>query len=78
MIPFRTRVRARSHDDYPEWIRHDGEEFMFVLSGSLIFYSEFYAPLTLHAGDSTYYDCAMGHALVSISDEDAEVLWVTA
>lgn len=78
MVPFKTVVRARSFDEYKDWVRHDGEEFLYVLSGSLMFYSEFYEPVELFAGDNVYYDCQMGHALVSTSNEDAEALWVTA
>ncbi|MEZ5537546.1 MAG: XRE family transcriptional regulator [Thiolinea sp.] len=78
MVPFKTIVRARSMEEFKDWVRHDGEEFLYVLSGSILFYSEFYEPVELFAGDNVYYDCQMGHALVSTSDEDAEVLWVTA
>ena len=78
MVPFTTRVRARTFEDFPEWIRHDGEEFLYVLGGAILFYTEFYEPVRLEAGDSAYYDCTMGHMLVSVSEEDAEVLWVTA
>lgn len=78
MIPFKTTVRTHSWDEYEDWVRHDGEEFLFVLSGSIMFYTEFYEPIELNTGDSAYYDCEMGHALVSISEQDAEVLWVTA
>lgn len=78
MVPFRTEVHARDFAEYPEWIRHEGEEFLFVLSGAILFYTEFYEPAELHEGDSAYYDCTMGHALVSTSQDDAEVLWVTA
>jgi len=78
MVPFTTRVRARHFEDFPEWIRHDGEEFLYVLSGAILFYTEFYEPVRLNAGDSAYYDCTMGHVLVSVSEDDAEVLWVTA
>ena len=78
MIPYRTTVRARSFEEYGDWVRHDGEEFLFVLRGTLLLYTECYEPLELFTGDSAYYDCEMGHALVSTSEEDAEVLWVTA
>jgi hypothetical protein len=30
------------------------------------------------AGDSAYYDAAMGHCVVSVSPDDAVILWVTA
>jgi len=78
MIPYRTTVRARSFDNYQDWVRHNGEEFLYVLSGTVLLYTEFYQPIELHPGDSAYYDCEMGHALVSSSPEDAVVLWVTA
>ncbi|MBV1790043.1 XRE family transcriptional regulator [Marinobacterium sp. D7] len=78
MIPYRTVVRARSFDEYKEWVRHDGEEFLYVLEGQVMLYTEFYEPILLGVGDSAYYDCEMGHALVSVGEEDASVLWVTA
>ncbi|MCW8329275.1 XRE family transcriptional regulator [Photobacterium sp. SDRW27] len=78
MMPFKSRVRARQFEDYSDWIRHDGEEFLLVLSGEITFYSEFYEPVNLSDGDSVYYDATMGHMLVSVSDEDAHILWVTA
>lgn len=78
MVPFRTEVHARDFAEYPDWIRHEGEEFLFVLRGAILLYTEFYEPVELHEGDSAYYDCTMGHALVSTSKRDAEVLWVTA
>ncbi|GGO87274.1 transcriptional regulator [Marinobacterium nitratireducens] len=78
MIPYRTTVRARSFDEYGDWVRHNGEELLYVISGSIRFYTEFYEPIELHEGDSAYYDCEMGHALVSTSEEDAVILWVTA
>lgn len=78
MLPYKTRVRARSFEAFGDWVRHEGEELLYVLSGSVEFYSEFYEPVTLHAGDSAYYDCEMGHVVISTSEEDAEILWVTA
>ena len=78
MMPFKSRVRARSFDEYSDWVRHEGEEFLLILAGSVTFYSEFYEPVVLGEGDSVYYDANMGHMLVSISDEDAHILWVTA
>lgn len=78
MIPYRTRVRAHSFDEYRDWVRHDGEEFLYVLDGPVMLYTEFYEPIQLETGDSAYYDCEMGHALVSLGENDAWVLWVTA
>jgi transcriptional regulator with XRE-family HTH domain len=78
MIPYKTTVRARSFDEYADWVRHDGEELLYVLSGSIRFYTEFYEPIDLAEGDSAYYDCEMGHTLISTSEADAVILWVTA
>lgn len=77
MIPYKSTVCARSFDDYQDWIRHDGEEFMLVLSGTVRLYTEFYQPAEMEEGDSAYYDASMGHAVVSTSEEDARILWVT-
>ncbi|WP_346799249.1 XRE family transcriptional regulator [Halomonas sp. Bachu 37] len=76
MIPFKTIVRARDFTEFQQWVRHDGEEFLMILSGSILLYSEFYAPLSLNEGDSIYFDSDMGHALVSIGEADATVLSV--
>ncbi|TPE51963.1 XRE family transcriptional regulator [Maribrevibacterium harenarium] len=78
MVPFKTRVRARRFDEFKEWVRHDGEEFLLVLRGKVCFYSEFYEPVELAQGDSVYYDATMGHAVVSVSADDADILWVVA
>lgn len=77
MLPYRARIRARSFDDFDGWVRHDGEEFLYVLTGRIRFLTEFYEAVDLERGDSAYYDAAMGHNVVSISDDDAEILWVT-
>ena len=76
MVPFKTTVHARSFDDFPDWVRHSGEEFLLVLSGAIRFFSEFYEPIRLQQGDSIYYDAGMGHLCVSDSEQDAQILWV--
>jgi len=78
MLPYRARVRARNMEDFDGWIRHDGEEFLYVLTGQVRLYTEFYEPVELKRGDSAYYDAAMGHNVVSVSAEDATILWVTS
>lgn len=78
MVPFKSMIRARHIDEYREWIRHEGEEFLLVLQGKVRFYSEFYQPVDLKVGDSVYYEARMGHSLISLSDDDAQILWVTA
>ena len=76
MVPFKSRVRARSIDEFGDWVRHDGEELLLVLEGQVTVYTEEYEPLLLNEGDSSYFDSTMGHAVVSSSEEDALILWV--
>lgn len=78
MLPYRARVRARAMDEFDGWVRHDGEEFLYVLTGVIRLYTEFYEPVEMRRGDSAYYDAAMGHNVVSVSPEDATILWVTS
>lgn len=78
MLPYRATVRARAFEDFDGWVRHDGEELLYVLAGEVEFFSEFYEPVRLSVGDSAYYDATMGHNMISTSIEDALVLWVTS
>jgi transcriptional regulator with XRE-family HTH domain len=75
-IPLLTTIRARSLAEFPDFIRHEGEEFVFVLSGELDLMTEHYEPLRLNTGDSCYFDSTMGHAVLSAGEQDAVVLWV--
>jgi transcriptional regulator with XRE-family HTH domain len=78
MLPYRARVRARDMAEFDGWVRHDGEEFMYVLTGVVRLFTEFYEPIEMRRGDSAYYDATMGHNVVSVSPEDAMILWVTS
>jgi len=78
MLPYRARVRARAFDEFDGWVRHDGEEFLYVLTGSVRLFTEFYEPVEMKRGDTAYYDATMGHNVISTSTEDALILWVTS
>lgn len=77
MLPYISQIKARDVSAFDNWIRHSGEEFMYVISGDVVLYTEHYRPLPMSAGDSVYYDSGMGHCCVSTSEEDARVLWVS-
>ncbi len=64
MIPIVSRVKARSLAEFGDLVRHDGQEFLYVLSGRIVVHTEFYGPATLDAGESIYIDSRMGHAYV--------------
>jgi len=78
MLPYRARIRARSFEEFDGWVRHDGEEFLYVLTGTIRLLTEFYAPVEMKRGDSAYYDASMGHNVISTSQDDATILWVTS
>ena len=78
MLPYRTTIRARAMEEFDGWVRHEGEEFLYVLTGVIRLYTEFYEPVELRRGDSAYYDATMGHNVISLSDEAATILWVTS
>ena len=78
MLPYRARIRARDIEEFDGWVRHDGEEFLYVLTGVVRLYTEFYEPVDLRRGDSAYYDASMGHNVISLSEDDATILWVTS
>ncbi|MEO5614235.1 MAG: XRE family transcriptional regulator [Cypionkella sp.] len=78
MLPYRATIRARAMEDFDGWVRHGGEEFLYVLTGVIRLYTEFYEPVDLRRGDSAYYDASMGHNVISLSEDDATILWVTS
>lgn len=74
MVPMRAHVRARSLADFPDYIRHGGEEFVFLLQGALELRFENGTAYALKPGDSLYFDSAVGHVYLSTGEGDAEVL----
>lgn len=75
-IPLISEVRARSLSAFGEMLSHPGEEFTYVLEGSLEFHSQSYKPLHLDAGESVYFDSSMPHAYVAISKGPCRVLMI--
>lgn len=76
MVPLRMTIHNHEPPPRDEWSIHDGEEFIFVLKGTLAFHTEHYAPLILEEGDSCYLDSTMRHAFVAASPGDVEILSV--
>ncbi|WP_299078399.1 helix-turn-helix domain-containing protein [uncultured Paraglaciecola sp.] len=78
ILPFVTVIKARSIDEFEDLNAHDGEEFVYVLEGSVRFYTDFYEPADLNEGDGLYIDSSMRHACITTSQEDAKVLWINS
>jgi mannose-6-phosphate isomerase-like protein (cupin superfamily) len=73
-VPVIAELHARTLDEFGEMIRHTGEEYAFILEGTVEFHSELYAPLTLHQGDSLYFDSGTGHAYLAAGPGRCRVL----
>ena len=76
IIPLLSTVKRHEFSGPEDFVRHIGEEMVYVLSGRVEVHLEHYEPFTLDVGDCTYFDSSMGHALISKSEEDAKILWV--
>jgi transcriptional regulator with XRE-family HTH domain len=76
MIPLMATLRAHSLSPTSELRAHPGEEFVYVLRGGVTVHTEFYKPIRLTVGDSLYFDSTMAHSLISVGNEDAQILWI--
>lgn len=77
MLPTVNHVTARSLAEIGGLQSHAGEEFVYVLSGTLELHSELYTPAILQAGDSCYFDGSMAHAYLNAGPDDCvEILVV--
>lgn len=73
-VPIIAEVRARSLEDFGAMIRHAGEEYVYVLEGSVEIHTELYAPTRMEVGDSIYFDSGMAHAYVAVSPGPCRLL----
>lgn len=74
MEPFMIDVKPRS-GEAPPLSAHEGEEFIFVLSGAIqINYGK--TTYELEAGQSIYYDSVVPHDVHAKGDENARILAV--
>jgi len=76
MIPIIGEVFTRDISEYDEFLHHDGEEFVYVVEGTLELHTALYAPVRLEVGDSVYFDSGMKHAYVAVGDGPCRILSV--
>lgn len=67
MSPILGTVHARRINGPQDFARHEGEEFVHILSGAVEVYFEDGSMLRLARGDSIYFDSRIGHAYISVS-----------
>ena len=77
-IPIIGEVFARDIAEYEDFQRHQGEEFVYVLEGTLELHTEVYTPARLEQGDSVYFDSSMGHAYIAVGDKPCRILSMCA
>lgn len=73
-VPILTDVKARSVEEFGKLIRHAGEEFTFVLRGTIAVYTEHYECTILKTGESMYFDSGMAHAYIAKSEGPCQIL----
>jgi mannose-6-phosphate isomerase-like protein (cupin superfamily) len=73
-VPMTIDVTAKSMEDFGEFNRHLGEEFVYVIEGELDLYTDMYLPANLKKGDSIYFDSNMGHAYIAVGDAPCRIL----
>jgi transcriptional regulator with XRE-family HTH domain len=76
MVPIIVEVNARTLEEFGPLSRHSGDEYGYVIRGSVEFHSDFYKPIVMSAGSSIYFDARMGHAYTRIGDAPATILCV--
>jgi mannose-6-phosphate isomerase-like protein (cupin superfamily) len=76
MVPILVRLHSHDIAEFGELVKHKGEEFVYVLEGSVEIHLEFYTPVTLTAGQGIYLDSTMEHAYLAKDCESALVLAV--
>ncbi len=76
MHPAINTITARTLDEAGGLTAHAGEEFLYVLRGTVAVHSELYAPAVLKAGDCLYFDGSMAHAYLQGGADPAVILVV--
>lgn len=76
MNPILAVIDSRDAHEFDDYIRHAGQEFVIVLSGSIAIQFETGETLFLDAHESAYFDSGIGHIYLSTSTEDAKVVAV--
>lgn len=76
MRPMMGTLKARELHQFDEFVRHVGQEFLFVLEGEVTVHLDGRDAVKLRQGDSIYFDSTVGHLYASNGDEDARILVV--
>lgn len=70
-------INVPPESDSGNYSRHGGEEFVFILKGTLTFDLENHKNYILEKYDTLYYPNSIGHRWINDSNEDVEMLIVS-
>jgi transcriptional regulator with XRE-family HTH domain len=76
MTPLHGRIVARTLDQFPDFIRHPGQEFVMVLAGRVRIHFETGETIELGRHESAYFDSGVGHIYLSLGRTEGQVLVV--
>jgi len=76
MTPVHVTIGSRSLAQFPDYIRHPGQEFVMVLAGRVRIQFETGELIELARQESAYFDSGVGHVYLSIGRTDAQVVCV--
>lgn len=76
MTPLYGRIVARKRDQFPAFIRHQGQEFVMVLVGRVAIHFETGESLELGRHETAYFDSGVGHIYLSLGRGDGQVVVV--
>ena len=74
MSPILGTVHARSAPGPGDYARHEGQEFIYILSGRVEVHFEGGQVVRLGKGDSLYFESRIGHAYVCVSRQPARTI----
>lgn len=74
---WKVKVTAESFEENGGWRQHPGQEFLYVLSGTLELHSQYYDQIVLKTGDAILFDAEQPHAYVAV-DGPAELLMMNS
>ncbi len=74
---WKVKVSAKSLQQNGGWRQHPGQEFLYVLAGTLELHSQYYDQIVLKAGDSILFDAEQPHAYVAVGGP-AELLMMNS
>ena len=76
LVPIIAELHAQTLAEFGDLVRHAGEEYTYVLEGTVEMHTDMYGPVILEKGDSVYFDSGMGHAYLAVGPGPCRVLSV--